>query len=161
VTTTDETPTLQAILRGCAESLLEHEHEVRPSDVVECALTRYPGVMAEQRDRLIYQAAQRIVKDLLRQEAETDDDQLQLDGLAFPRAIAVRSLADVYYVRCDKAVWREVQAGYDEREHNVVAAIASRDAYEASMERLRPIMADQPDMTVAEALAVERKGLPA
>jgi len=157
---TDEL-TLPAMLRSCADSLLENEHEVRPSDVVECALARYPDQMESHRDRLIYQAAQHIVKAMLRHESESADDQMQLDGLAFPRAIAVRSNADVYYVRADKAVFHEVEAGYDERVRNVTSAIAKRDAYEAGMERLRPIMADHPEMTVAEALDIERAALTA
>lgn len=124
-------------------------------------------VMHEQHDaiqaeakQLIYNQIKRIVKDLLRNLSEDEDDpdaQQALPGLKLPTVIAVKKEDGEYeYVRADQANWDDLIAGLAEREQNIVRATVKRDQYRAELDRLRPWMASDPDCTVADALRKER-----
>ena len=84
---------------------------------------------------------------------EEADAQLPLPDFKLPGVIAVRQEGgEVRYVRTDKCRWEELQAGRAERIRHVMAAQDKLDAYDRSLDFLRPRMANDPDMTVAEAL---------
>ena len=93
-----------------------------------------------------------ISKELLRGMGETEE-QVALPGLGLPAAIAIRREdKSVYYVRSDKARWSELRSGRQEREQHVSASQARLDEYDTALDRLRPIMENDPNITVAEAV---------
>jgi len=62
------------------------------------------------------------------------------------------------YIRSDKATWSDLLVGGHVRDRNVERAQAKRDAYWESVDYVRPIMEQRPDLTVAEALRIIRRG---
>ena len=122
-----------------------------------------PNSSRLERERLIMQAAERIVKQVMKDLTEDDDNgrspsacQLLLLDLALPTAIALAyedGAGDGFvYVRAGKATWSELVVGGEIRDRNVERAQAKHDAYWESVDYLRPVMEKQPNLTVAEAL---------
>lgn len=142
---------------ACAEELLDERDHVTVDEVARCTLDRYPDAVDDERERLIFEAAQRHAKEALRRlsdEAESSaSSQLRLPDLLLPASIAVLGDAgDYYYVRTDKATWVELQAGEAEREKNLARAQERLDEYRRALDRLRPFMQDDPTATVADAI---------
>jgi hypothetical protein len=123
---------VRTILRECAVDLLDTEPQVTIGQVVNCAYRRHGDAFNEAAEAMILAAAKDIVRDVLRDLSEDEEapEQLSLDGMAFPSAIAVATPDGTYYVRTDKATWPELEAGRSSREHNVAAALAKLDAYD-------------------------------
>lgn len=151
------TDSLRSVLRECAERLLEDQHRVAPEEIVECARLHHPGVFAIETDRLVLDAARRIAKTLMRDQA-TDDDgtQPRLPGISLPSAIAIPEGDEYVYVRSDKATLEELEAGEVVRIRNVESAVAALDRYRASVTRLRPFF-DDAHLTVREAYRAWRE----
>lgn len=152
--------TLTGVLRQCAAALLDERDSVVPDDVVECAYRRHPGVMALETERLVRNAACRVVKEIMRELAsdEEDNDQQQaLPGLGLPTAICNPNPEGegFIYVRYDKASLEQLEAGELIREQHVEAAVAALDRYRASVARLRPYF-DEEHITVREAYSAWR-----
>ena len=145
---------VRAVLRECAVDLLDTEPSVTVEQVVGCAYRRHGDVFASEAERMVLAAAKTIVADLMRHLTDDEEDQLVLPlaGLALPSAIAVQTPNGTYYVRSDKATWPELLAGRDVRVRNVAAAQSKLDAYDESIETLRPIMEADASITVALAL---------
>lgn len=149
-------PTLTSILTECAEDLLNTEDRVHPDQVVSCAYNRYGDVFADETNRLVWDAARRIAKSVMRKFSEDDDGQQRLPGLHLPTAIAVPQEHGQYaYVQSEKATWADLQAGRTVRVDNVERAQARLDLYDDSLERLRPFMENDASCSVAEALRRE------
>jgi hypothetical protein len=73
-----------------------------------------------------------------------------IEGL--PSAIAIPADGGTYYVRSDKATWSELLVGRQVRVENVQAAQAKLDAYDETLEALRPFMESDDRVTVAAAV---------
>lgn len=144
---------VRSILRECAADLLDTEPSVTVDQVVACAYRRHGDAFAAATEQLVLRAARAEVAKLMRDLTE-DDEQQTLPGLSLPSAIAVRTPDGTYYVRADKATWGELVAGRAVRADNVAAAQAKLDAYDDTMDLLRPLMEPNPCMTVAGALAL-------
>jgi hypothetical protein len=162
-------PTFYGALNEAAVALLDRQHRVWPREVVAHARNLHAELFELERERLVMQAAERIAKQVMKDLTEDDDDgrspsacQLVLLDLALPTAIALpdeEGAGDGFvYVRADKATWSELVAGGEIRDRNVERAQAKRDAYWESVDYLRPIMEQQPELTVAEALRIIRPG---
>lgn len=65
---------------------------------------------------------------------------------------SVTGHAEPYYRRTDLATWAEVQAGLAERQRNVDHAREKLKRYRDGMAALAPLMASDPDLTVADAM---------
>lgn len=147
-------------LRETAHAVLAETGRCTVDDVTQRAESDHGGDIELEARELVHKQIKRIVKDILNSLTNDEDDQDQpvLSGLKLPSAIAVRRTEDdsYYYVRTESAVWAEIEAGLDEREQNIVRATVKRDQYETEMDRLRPWMADDPSVTVADALRRER-----
>lgn len=141
-----------AVLRECATDLLETEPNVTVEQVVGCAYRRHGDAFAEAQQQMVLAAARAIVAKLMRDLTDDDADQLALPGLALPSAIAIPAPDGTYYVRSDKATWDELVAGREVRVANVSAAQTKLDAYDESVETLRPFMENDPTITVADAV---------
>lgn len=143
---------VRAVLRECASDLLDTEPSVTVQQVVACAYRRHGDVFTEATEQMVLASARDIVAALMRDLSSDDEEpqQLALEGLALPSAIAVQSPDGTYYVRSDKATWPELMAGRAIREQNVTAAQRKLYAYDESCETLRPFM-EGSDRTVAEA----------
>ncbi len=145
--------TLTGILSQCAHEILDAGEKFTPAEVIECAQRDYPEVFEMETDRLVHSAAARIVKDILRELTEDDDDsQLSLPGFRLPSAIFVRTPDGNHYIATRRAQWWQLKAGEEERVRNVQAAQAKLDQYRDSMERLQPHMESFPERTVEEAV---------
>ena len=160
--------TLYGALNEAAVALLENQHRVRPGEVVRRARTLHADLFELERERLVMQAAERIAKQVMKDLSEDDDDggpsacQMVLLDLALPTAIALPDEdgdGDAFvYVRADKATWTDLLTGGGVRDRNVERALAKRDAYWESVDLVRPIMEQRPDLTVAEARRIIRRG---
>src|SRR5207253_6600704 len=130
------------------------QDQVEAIQVVFQARQMAGDVFASEQDRLVLQAAERIAKAIMKGLTENDNSQLGLPGLTLPSAIAVPQDEEggYYYVRTDKAHWPELLAGRELRVENVQRAQAKLDAYEESLRLLRPVMEDDVEMTVGDAL---------
>lgn len=142
---------VHAVLRECAVDLLDTEPNVTVEQVVGCAYRRHGDAFAEQAQAMVLASARTIVANLMR-DLSGEDEQLSIPGLGLPSAIAVPAEAGTYYVRSDKATWPELLAGRQVRADNVAAAQRKLDAYDESVEMLRPFMEGRPEVTVAAAL---------
>lgn len=162
-------PTFYGALNEAAVALLDRQHRVWPREVVAYARNLHAELFELERERLVMQAAERLAKQVMKDLTEDDDDgrsptacQLVLLDLALPTAIALpdeEGDGDGFvYVRVDKATWSELLTGGQTRDRNVERAQAKRDAYWESVDYLRPIMEKQPNLTVAEALQIIRRG---
>jgi hypothetical protein len=144
---------VHSVLRECAVDLLETEPHVTVEQVVGCAYRRHGDAFADAQQQMVLAAARTIVAKLMRDLTDDEgDDQLSLPGLGLPSAIAVQDPDGTYYVRSDKATWSELLAGREVRLANVTAAQAKLDAYDESVETLRPFMEHDPLATVADAV---------
>lgn len=144
---------IHAVLRECATDLLETEPRVTVEQVVGCAYRRHGDAFIEAREQLVLAAARAIVAKLMRDLAEDDGEQLAFAGFGgLPSALAIPDPDGTYYVRADKAVWHEVVSSREVRAINAAAVVASLNAYDETMEQLRPFMESNPEMTVAEAV---------
>jgi len=144
---------LTSILSTCAHRILDAgDGKFTPAEVIECAQRDYPEMFDQERDRMAFREAGRIVKDILRGLTQNDSDQLALPGFRLPSAIFVRTPDGDYYTATRKAVWHELKAGEEERVRNVEAAQAKLDQFRDSMERLQPLMEPFPERTVEEAV---------
>lgn len=147
---------LRSVLSECAAHELS---KGRPNveDIIDCAYRNHRDLFEQESLRLVRSACRSIVKELMRAAGDDDSgEQLELPGVRLPAAIAIRNDdGTVYYVRSDRATWPELLAGERERQLNVVAAGEKLKQYRDALARLRPLMADHPDRTVAEALALE------
>jgi hypothetical protein len=147
---------LMTILRDCAMDLLERKDTVDPEQIVSCAWSKHGDVFEVEQQRLILDAAKRMAKDVLRSLSDDSDaPQLVLPGLGLPSVIAVPTDEGFAYVRTDKAVWSQLQAGRSLRNDNVKRAQAKLDEYDRAMEKLAPIMAGNPTITVREATGAQ------
>lgn len=160
-------PSLYSVLNDAAVALLDRQHRVWPREVVVHARHLHAELFQLERERLIMQAAERIAKQVMKDLTEDDDHgrspsacQLVLLDLALPTAIALPEEEGTgegfVYVRTDKATWSDLLAGGEIRDLNVERAQAKRDAYWESVDYLRPVMEQQPNLTVAEALRIIR-----
>jgi hypothetical protein len=144
---------ITSILRACATDLLDTEPTITVEQVVGCAYRRHGDDFAAESERLVLASATSIVRELLRDLADDEDDaQLSLPGMAFPSAICVQTPDGTYYVRTDKATWPELLAGRDVRATNVDRAAAKLAIYDASLEKLREVMEADETLTVADAI---------
>ncbi len=144
---------LTGVLSQCAHEILDAGEKFTPAEVIECAQRDYPEVFEMETDRLVHNAAARIVKDLLRDLTQDDEQsQLALPGFRLPSAIFVRTGDGDYYIATRRARWHELKAGEEERVRNVQAAQVKLDQYRDSMERLQPHMEPFPERTVADAV---------
>lgn len=129
-------------------------------DVADDVMSEHYEEVQAISQHLIYNQIKEVVKQLLRNLSENEDDpdaQQALPGLKLPTVIAVkRQEGDYEYVRADQANWDDLIAGLAEREQNIVRATVKRDQYRAELDRLRPWMASDPDCTVADALRREQ-----
>lgn len=150
---------LNALLMSCAERVLDVGDYCGIDDVVACAHQQHPEVFDEHAEQLVFQAARRMAKDILRRMVEEDGAAEQrLPGLGLPVALAVRrETGQVKYVRTDKAVWSDLQAARDERALNVARAEARLEHFDEVMDRVRAQMEHDPSCTLAEALRRERR----
>lgn len=147
-------------IRETAERLLA-EGRCTVDEVAAEVEQLHGDVIGAEANALIYGQIKEIVRNLLHQLSEDEDDpdaqQQALPGLKLPTVIAVkRADGGYYYVRSDQAVWAELESGLETREENIVRAVVKRDQYRAQLDRLRPWMADDPGCTVADALRRER-----
>lgn len=152
---------VHAVLRECAVDLLETEPNVTVERIVGCAYRRHGETFAEHAETMVLAMARTIVAKLLRDLTDDDgDEQMAFPGFGgLPSAIAVQSPEGTYYVRADKATWPELLAGRDVREENVARAQVKLDAYNDTLDELRPFM--EADHRVSVAEAVDRMGLAA
>jgi hypothetical protein len=147
---------ITSVLRECAADLLDTEPNVTVEQVVGCAYRRHGDAFTEASQQMVLASARSIVANLMRDLAD-DNDQLQLPGIeGLPSAIAVQTPDGTYYVRADKARWPELQSGRDLRLSNVERAQAKLDAYDETLEVLRPYMERDDELTVAGAFAAMR-----
>lgn len=147
-------------LTEVVHAMLAENARCEIDDVVERAYEVHGELIDIETKELLYKQVKRIVTSILKRMSEDEDEQgddQALPGLKMPSTIAVRREdGSYYYVRTDQAVWTEVEAGLKEREDNIVRATVKRDQYRAGMDRLRPYMANNEAVTVAEALRRER-----
>lgn len=112
-------------------------------------------VLEEEQDELLYRRVLSAVREYLSSNTKKQETQLFFPGFGLPRFIAVVKYGEeTRYVNSRVATWEDVKAGAAERQANIAAAVASADAYNETMERLRPYMEDYPERTVQEALAL-------
>ena len=117
----------------------------------------HADVFEREQEHLLMEAADRIAKAIMKELSENDQPTLSLFGLAVPTAIAVpMERGSFYYVRADKATWSQLVAGEQVRTANVERAAAKLDAYRESMGYLRPLMEQNPHLTVAQAVQIIR-----
>ena len=138
--------------RAAADALADGP--VRIDDVVADAITRHRDLFRAEGEHLATKAARRIVKDVLRRLGEDDSvEELTLPDMPLPSVIYVEPpVGEPYYRRTDLATWAEVQAGLAERERNVDRARQKLQQYRTGMKALAPLMADQPTLTVGDAV---------
>ena len=156
--------TIHAVLAESALVLLDQQRLVWPREVVLRAWELHADLFEREQRRLVMQAAERDVKQIMKDLTEDEEEgrgtaaQLALFGLALPTAIALAdeegSEDGCPYVRTDKATWSDLLVGGKTRDRNVERALAKRDAYWESVDYLRPIMEQQPHLTVAVALRI-------
>ena len=146
---------IHSILRDCALDLLATEREVEVEKVVTCAWRNHPDEFAAEQQRMILAAATRAAKEVLRGLSDEDEpgDEPRLPGLDLPYCIAVPRGDAFVYVHTEKATWDDLVAGEQVRADNVARAQKKLDAYRKALDTLRPLMENQPTITVAGALA--------
>lgn len=146
---------VHAVLRECAADLLDTEPNVTVEQIVGCAYRRHGDAFAEHAQQLVLASARTIVAKLLRDLTadEDGDEQLSFGFVGLPSAICVQHPDGTYYVRADKATWPELLAGRDVRVDNVARAQVKLDAYNDTLDLLRPVMEANPTLTVSEAVA--------
>lgn len=147
--------TFNALVNRVAQELLS-EGTTDVESVCATIASRHPDAVEAHGQALARDGLRRKVKDLFRRLSEDDAAQLAIPGLKLPTAIAVPSTEAVLYVRADMATWPQLLAGRSVRLNNVDAAQAKLKLYNLSLERLRGLMEDYPERTVAEALRLER-----
>lgn len=167
-------PSLRSILHESVDVCLE-QGRCTVSMVVTYAMQSYPEVFEDERDRLILAAAKREAKMILGVVTQSTMFQamgasaqltLPLDilpGMSPPLAIAVDpgDGGEIEYVRFDCATWADLEAGLQEREHNIERAVAKRDDFLLKMDALARLMRQDLSMTVAlacEQLHKEQNG---
>lgn len=155
---------LHSILAETTHALLDSDFRITATDVVERARKNNEAIFAAETDKLVMDAARRIVKEILRDLTQDDhaasDDQVILPGLVLPSAIAVEDEGgNFYYVKAQKATRQELQAGRAQRVSNVLRAQKRLDQYDETLELLLPLM-DDDDMTVEDAVRLLSEGQP-
>jgi DeoR/GlpR family transcriptional regulator of sugar metabolism len=96
------------------------------------------------------------IRSYLHAGAFTAQKQMMFEGMELPAFIAVRQNGsdETIYVRTGSATWADLEAGRQERVNHVAAAQAKLDSYDESLIRLRPLMENDPTLTVDEALQI-------
>lgn len=142
---------LRSATRATWQRALDDNERVEVSDVANRVIADYPELVVAERDRLVYAAILRDIKQLAREEAE-NASQLSLFG--FPAVIAIPVPDDGYqYMQAGKAHWDDLVAGLTVREANVSRAQAKVDTYREALDRAQPVM-ENTDRTLAEAVAL-------
>lgn len=141
---------LRTAVRETWEKALDDDRVVEPAAVAQRVITDYPDLVADEREKLVFAAILREIKQIARQETE---DSAQLSLFGFPSVIAIPVPDDGYtYMRSVKATWDELMAGAVIREDNVRRAQQKLDTYRGALERVRPAM-EGSSRTLAEAIA--------
>lgn len=137
--------------------------------VVSAARQEHPELFLQESERLIWKAARRETKELLRNTLDAtldeDDDDGQeelplsiLPGLSPPHAVAVAQVDGPFmYVRYDCATWADLEGALQERTLNVARAVARREDHELKMDAMRAYLQAYPGRTVAEACELMQK----
>lgn len=148
---------LRTATRETWQRALDAEERVEVSDVANRVIADYPDLVAAERDRLVWAAIMREIKQLAREEAEAAS---QLSLFGFPAVIAIPVPGDGYqYMQAGKAHWLDLVAGLEVREANAARAQAKVDTYREALDRARPAM-ENTDRTLAEAVALLADGTP-
>lgn len=142
---------LRAAVRETWEKALDDERVVEASAVARQVIEGYPELVASERERLIFAAILREIKQIARMETE-ESSQLSLFG--FPSVIAIPVTEDGFtYMRTVKATWEELTQGASIREDNVRRAQVKLDTYNGALEHVRAAM-EGTSRTLAEAIAL-------
>ncbi len=143
--------TLRSVSREVIEECLERGTEVGVDHMITVARTRHSDLFATESERLLMQALRREFKSLLDDMSKTSE-QLVIPGINLPAALALPRDGKVKYKRIDKANWSDLVLGRAVRYQHIVASQASLDEYDRSMEHLAPIMKQDPDILVGDAI---------
>ena len=144
------------LLRKCRDDLLRRG-ACSVDDVMRCALERYGGELAEERERLFQTALRREVKELMREataESEEGPGEMValLPGLEAPRALAVPTdLGGYRYVPFELATWDDLLKARAERVANLGRAAERLKDFDRKLDMLRPFMQVSNNVTVADA----------
>ncbi len=122
--------------------------------IVAQARQLHPDVFEQYGEALALKGASTMVKHLLREATEISqdqEDQLYLPGMDAPLAIAFEQEGEYKYVATLKAKWPHLEKALVERELNIERAIAQRDDWELKLDYLRPVMENDPGITLEQA----------
>lgn len=157
---------LPAAIRDCITSALEAERVIEPEALVEAVMAGNPDLIRAESERLIVDSIRKRVRRALKDMSEDDDSgQLSFPGLSLPAVITIpaENASGFVCLRTDKATFAEIEAGELVRSRpppssstprNVDRARRRLRTYRAAVKVLRPIMENDPTMTVAEAVVI-------
>lgn len=122
-------------------------------EVVGAVYADHPERVIEEKERLALVAIRRMAKDALARLANNDEDDGQqgILSLGLPQAIAIKTGDGYRYVLSSRANWDDLRAGRSQRETNIDRAREALLRYDRALDRLAPVMAASPQLTVAEA----------
>lgn len=148
----------QQSLRDFVDARAEEGRLVVPALASEFALSHRVELVEDAEAHMLRRVTHEIRSYLQGNSAK--QYQLSLPGMGLPPFIAVRNAGskDAEYVRTSDATWTDLLAGREERINNVSAASAKLKDYDDSLDRLAPLMATSPTMTVAEAIYLMARG---
>lgn len=118
---------------------------IRPVDLLDQFIDRYPDEFLEEGDRLARQGLLRKIKDALKKLSDdVDTGQQALPGLGLPRVIAVPEgeTGEFYYRDTRLASREELLAGRVTRIRNIQAAQLKLDEYDDALAALDPYMGE-------------------
>lgn len=128
---------------------------VTVSTIVERFMFAYPEIIEEEKQSLILRQLNNEVRSIFSSGSYAPATQLFFEGMELPAFIAVRhDKSETTYIRTNRATLADLEAGEAERTENVANAQGALEVYRLSVDRVRPIMAGNPNLTVDDALAI-------
>lgn len=135
-------------------SLLHQNGKATPRLLWRTLSRRFPKLISQEAARMMTDRIWRLWARMQMEEGE----QLPLPGLdGIPSGLILVGADGPYSVPTLAATFAQDLEALRIRDENVVRVVAHRDAFRAFVEKVRPVMADDPEMTNRQAL--ERLGL--
>ena len=146
---------IRDVLKEAIHLYLVGKAPVAIDQIIAHARESHPDVFVQYAEMLTLKGARAIVKPLLREATDPENPadgpgQLVLPGIKIPFAIAFEEGGEYKYIAAQSARWVHLQKALHERELNIDRAIAHRNDWEQKLDYLRPVMEQNPDITLGE-----------
>lgn len=147
--------TLNAAICETIEAALELGKPFNAMDVAARVENDYPDVIKHESPSIVRRYIKYEAKKLMRRFEEDD-----LQGTLFNLPSAISILGEDgnrVMIPTKSATWTVLQLGLEERQKHIGHAVEKHRLMRNSMKALKPFMSKNPDMTVAEAMALVHK----